>query len=116
MSHSNQDPLQTPQRTMEEGPSGRTGASGLGPKSSYYQGPPPQNSAFGTAPVGVIGRDKPREIIRSVKAKTQGVATMWWLIGTSFCRVERDYTGGELCQFHPTFPLELEGRVSDFTL
>jgi len=27
-------------------------------------------------------------------------------------RIERDYSGGELCQFHPTFPLELEGRVS----
>ncbi|KDN50364.1 hypothetical protein K437DRAFT_221999 [Tilletiaria anomala UBC 951] len=62
----------------------------VGLRSSYYFGPPPQDSAFGTAPVGVIGRDKPREIIR----------------------VERDYTSGELCQFHPSFPLELEGRVS----
>jgi Golgin subfamily A member 7/ERF4 family len=61
-----------------------------GPRSSYYYGPPSKNSAFGTPPVGVIGRDKPREIVR----------------------IERDYTVGELCQFHPTFPLELEGRIS----
>jgi hypothetical protein len=26
-------------------------------------------------------------------------------------RVERDYTGGELIQFAPIYPLELEGRV-----
>ncbi len=31
-------------------------------------------------------------------------------------RIERDYTGGELPQFMPTYPLELEGRVSDFDL
>ncbi|UZJ54351.1 hypothetical protein CBS101457_003671 [Exobasidium rhododendri] len=61
-----------------------------GPRSSYYVGPPDKDSAFGTAPVGVIGRDKPREIVR----------------------IERDYSGGELCQFHPTFPLELEGRIT----
>ncbi|PWN33319.1 uncharacterized protein FA14DRAFT_124421 [Meira miltonrushii] len=61
-----------------------------GPRSAYYYGPPSKNSAFGTPPVGVIGRDKPREIVR----------------------IERDYTVGELCQFHPTFPLELEGRIS----
>jgi len=61
-----------------------------GPRSSYYWGPPEAGRAFGTAPVGVIGRDKPREIIR----------------------VERDYGAGELCQFHPAFPLELEGRLS----
>ncbi|PWN89331.1 hypothetical protein FA10DRAFT_267907 [Acaromyces ingoldii] len=90
MSSSAQDPLQTPRRKEGEAQVlAPAGGSGAGPKSSYYQGPPAQNSAFGTAPIGVIGRDKPREIIR----------------------VERDYTGGELCQFHPTFPLELEGRV-----
>ncbi|KAE8221512.1 hypothetical protein CF319_g5139 [Tilletia indica] len=61
-----------------------------GPRSSYYWGPPDADRAFGTAPVGVIGRDKPREMIR----------------------VERDYGAGELCQFHPAFPLELEGRLS----
>ena len=27
-------------------------------------------------------------------------------------RVERDYTGGEICQFSAAYPLELEGRVS----
>ncbi|PWN43723.1 hypothetical protein IE81DRAFT_288308 [Ceraceosorus guamensis] len=62
----------------------------MGPRSSYYTGPPGPGSAFGTAPAGVIGRDRPREVIR----------------------VERDYTLGELCQFHPTFPLELEGRIA----
>lgn len=59
------------------------------PHSAYYTGPPGQDSVFGTAPCGVIGRDLPRAIVR----------------------IERDYTGGELCQFHPTFPLELERRV-----
>ncbi|KJA25921.1 hypothetical protein HYPSUDRAFT_133404, partial [Hypholoma sublateritium FD-334 SS-4] len=62
----------------------------LVPKSSYYFGPPPPDSAFGTAPVGQIGVHHPREIIR----------------------VERDYTGGELIQFTPIYPLELEGRIT----
>ncbi len=26
-------------------------------------------------------------------------------------RIERDYTGGEIIQFSPSYPLELEGRV-----
>jgi len=60
------------------------------PKSSYYTGPPGIGSAFGTDPVGEIGVHHPREIIR----------------------IERDYSAGELPQFHPTFPLELEGRIS----
>ena len=60
------------------------------PKSSYYFGPPPPESAYGTAPVGQIGVHHPREILR----------------------VERDYTGGEVIQFAPIYPLELEGRVS----
>ena len=79
------------------------------PRSSYYTGPPGMNSAFGTDPTGMIGVHYPREIVR----------------------IERDYTSGELPQyvlrclhfvdtgfecvtlrFHPTFPLELEGRVS----
>jgi hypothetical protein len=34
------------------------------PRSSYYFGPPSADSAFGSPPVGVIGRDKPREVIR----------------------------------------------------
>jgi len=59
------------------------------PKSSYYFGPPPSDSAFGTAPAGQIGVHHPREIIR----------------------IERDYTGGELIQFAAIYPLELEGRV-----
>ncbi|CAE6477702.1 unnamed protein product [Rhizoctonia solani] len=60
------------------------------PHSSYYSGPPPLDSAYGSDPLGQIGVHYPREILR----------------------VERDYSGGELCQFHPTFPLELEGRIT----
>jgi len=60
------------------------------PKSSYYFGPPPPESAYGTAPTGHIGVHHPREILR----------------------VERDYTGGELIQFAPIYPLELEGRIT----
>lgn len=61
------------------------------PHSSYYFGPPPVDSAYGTNPIGHIGIHHPREIFR----------------------VERDYTGGELVQFAATYPLELEGRVCD---
>lgn len=39
--------------------------------------------------MGHIGVHHPREIIR----------------------IERDYSGGELVQFAPIYPLELEGRV-----
>ncbi|EIM83321.1 uncharacterized protein STEHIDRAFT_83350 [Stereum hirsutum FP-91666 SS1] len=60
------------------------------PVSSYYYGPPPIDAAFGTDPIGQIGRHHPREIVR----------------------VERDYTGGELVQFAPVYPLELEGRIT----
>ncbi|KIM48461.1 hypothetical protein M413DRAFT_37010, partial [Hebeloma cylindrosporum] len=60
------------------------------PKSAYYFGPPPPDSAYGTAPVGQIGVHHPREILR----------------------VERDYTGGEVSQFAPIYPLELEGRIT----
>ncbi|KAG6891007.1 hypothetical protein C0992_011284 [Termitomyces sp. T32_za158] len=60
------------------------------PKSSYYFGPPPAGSAFYSPPVGQIGLHHPREIIR----------------------IERDYTGGELIQFAPIFPVELEGRIT----
>ncbi|KAF8971595.1 Golgin subfamily A member 7/ERF4 family-domain-containing protein, partial [Flammula alnicola] len=60
------------------------------PKSSYYFGPPAPDSAYGTAPIGQIGVHHPREILR----------------------VERDYTGGELIQFAPIYPLELEGRIT----
>ena len=61
----------------------------LVPISSYYRGPPPADSAFGSEPIGQIGLHHPREIVR----------------------VERDYSGGELIQFAPVYPLELEGRV-----
>jgi len=60
------------------------------PHSSYYFGPPPLDSAYGSPPIGQIGVHHPREILR----------------------VERDYTGGELIQFAPVYPLELEGRIS----
>ncbi|KAF8213751.1 Golgin subfamily A member 7/ERF4 family-domain-containing protein, partial [Mycena galopus ATCC 62051] len=65
-------------------------ARALIPKSSYYFGPPPSDSAYGTQPIGQIGLHHPREILR----------------------VERDYTGGELIQFAPIYPLELEGRIT----
>ncbi|CCL99635.1 uncharacterized protein FIBRA_01655 [Fibroporia radiculosa] len=60
------------------------------PYSSYYFGPPPRDAAFGTPPVGQIGVHHPREIVR----------------------IERDYSGGELPQFAPVYPLEIEGRVN----
>jgi hypothetical protein len=60
------------------------------PVSAYPFGPPPPDAAFGTAPVGQLGVHHPREIVR----------------------VERDYSGGEIVQFAPTYPLEFEGRVS----
>ena len=44
---------------------------------------------FGTPPVGIIGKHKPREIIR----------------------IHRDYSAGEICQFSSKYPPELEGRV-----
>ncbi|GAA5897112.1 hypothetical protein JCM6882_001795 [Rhodosporidiobolus microsporus] len=47
-------------------------------------------SVFGTAPVGVIGKTKPREVIR----------------------IERDYSAGETCQFWSGWIWELEGRIS----
>jgi len=62
----------------------------LKPKSSYYFGPPAEDSAFGTAPVGQIGVHHPREMVR----------------------IERDYSGGELPQFAAIYPLEFEGRIS----
>ncbi|TDL15849.1 hypothetical protein BD410DRAFT_822977 [Rickenella mellea] len=60
------------------------------PHSSYYFGPPPPDAAYGTPPCGHFGLHHPREIIR----------------------VERDYSGGELVQFSPSYPLELEGRIT----
>lgn len=45
---------------------------------------------FGTPQTGIIGRHKPREIIR----------------------IDRDYSSGEICQFWSGYQFELEGRVS----
>lgn len=64
------------------------------PHSAYYFGAPPPDSAYGTDPCGQIGVHYPREVVR----------------------IERDYSGGELPQFTPTYPLELEGRVSALLL
>ncbi|KAL6305661.1 Golgin subfamily A member 7/ERF4, partial [Sparassis latifolia] len=50
----------------------------------------PPEAAYGTPPMGQIGMHHPREVVR----------------------IERDYTGGELIQFAPTYPLELEGRLT----
>ncbi|GAA5854072.1 hypothetical protein JCM9279_004372 [Rhodotorula babjevae] len=47
-------------------------------------------SVFGTAPVGIVGKTRPREVIR----------------------VERDYSAGETCQMWSGWVYELEGRVS----
>ncbi|KAI0040506.1 hypothetical protein FA95DRAFT_865581 [Auriscalpium vulgare] len=60
------------------------------PKSSYYFGPPAAGSAYGTPPVGQLGVHHPREIVR----------------------VERDYSGGEVMQFAPTYPLEFDRRIT----
>lgn len=60
------------------------------PRSSYPVGPPPIGSAYGTPPVGQIGVHYPREVVR----------------------IERDYSGGDLVQFYPLYPIELEGRIT----
>jgi len=51
---------------------------------------PELHEIWGSQPVGEIGKHKPREVLR----------------------VDRDYTGGELCQFWSGYPIELEGRVT----
>lgn len=60
------------------------------PRSSYYIGPPTGPTAYGTTPTGQIGLHHPREVVR----------------------IERDYDHGELVQFSPAYPLELEGRIT----
>ncbi|VDC01969.1 unnamed protein product [Peniophora sp. CBMAI 1063] len=60
------------------------------PRSSYYFGPPPPDSAYGTDPIGQLGVHHPREVVR----------------------IERDYSGGEVVQFTPAYPLEFEGRIT----
>jgi len=75
-------PMYASQRTGRRRP--------LIPHSSYYYGPPPSDSAYGTPPVGQIGVHHPREIVR----------------------IERDYGGGELTQFSSIYPIELDGRIT----
>ncbi|KAG1845095.1 Golgin subfamily A member 7/ERF4 family-domain-containing protein [Suillus subalutaceus] len=75
-------PMYASQRTGRRRP--------LIPHSSYYYGPPPSDSAYGTSPVGQIGVHHPREIVR----------------------IERDYGGGELTQFSSIYPIELDGRIT----
>ncbi|KAK4683549.1 hypothetical protein P7C73_g6696, partial [Tremellales sp. Uapishka_1] len=62
------------------------------PRSNYPQSATPGGGAsyFGTSITGIIGRDLPKEMFR----------------------IERDWSGGEVCQFYSTFPMELEGRIS----
>ncbi|CAO1630876.1 unnamed protein product [Sympodiomycopsis kandeliae] len=62
------------------------------PRSAYYTGPPPKESAFGTSPAGQVGVDRPREIVR----------------------IERDYSisPSHIAQYYPSFPLELENRIT----
>ncbi|CAI2177353.1 16726_t:CDS:1 [Funneliformis geosporum] len=43
----------------------------------------------------------------SSNLNTSGVVTPKQII-----RIDRDYTGGELCQFQTAFPLEIDGRVN----
>ncbi|XP_006454820.1 hypothetical protein AGABI2DRAFT_190055 [Agaricus bisporus var. bisporus H97] len=85
-----QTKLEYSESTSAVQPKSAANSRSLKPKSSYYFGPPPEDSAFGTAPVGQIGVHHPREMIR----------------------IERDYSGGELPQFAAIYPLELQGRIS----
>lgn len=48
------------------------------------------DNPYNSAPRGVIGKSRPREVIR----------------------IDRDYSEGELCQFWSGWIWELEGRVS----
>ncbi|WVQ96412.1 hypothetical protein IAU59_003517 [Kwoniella sp. CBS 9459] len=65
------------------------------PRSAYPRQALPPKSYFNQPITGTIGRHLPKEIVR----------------------IERDWSGGEVCQFESTFPLELEGRIqpSQFT-
>ncbi|SNX85157.1 uncharacterized protein MEPE_03866 [Melanopsichium pennsylvanicum] len=64
------------------------------PVSSYYFGPPDSTRTFGSGVTGKPGVTFAKEIVR----------------------IERDYSAGELPQFHSSFPLELEDRISPTTL
>jgi len=81
---------EVPHRTTNETFAPQQTSKRLIPKSSYYYGPPPSDTAFGTDPIGQIGIHHPREIVR----------------------IERDYSGGEIIQFSAVYPLEFEGRIT----
>ena len=79
-------------------PAGNQGFAAIGENAATGQGDQQrgrtgtsrtQQQIFGTPQVGVIGRHKPRDMIR----------------------LDRDYTAGEVCQFWSGYPFELEGRV-----
>ncbi|WVR08295.1 hypothetical protein IAU60_005344 [Kwoniella sp. DSM 27419] len=59
------------------------------PRSSYPRQAIPAHSYYYTPITGTIGKHLPKEIVR----------------------IERDWSGGEVCQFETTFPLELDGRI-----
>jgi len=88
--HQEEVDLTSQRHRIEELGSKALSSKRLIPKSSYYFGPPPIDSAFGTEPIGQIGVHHPREVVR----------------------IERDYSGGELVQFVHVYPLEFEGRIS----
>nr|XP_031859061.1 uncharacterized protein CI109_005567 [Kwoniella shandongensis]KAA5526133.1 hypothetical protein CI109_005567 [Kwoniella shandongensis] len=60
------------------------------PRSSYPRGALPPNSYYHQPVTGTVGQHLPKEIVR----------------------VDRDWSGGEVCQFETFFPMELEGRIS----
>ncbi|WVQ79493.1 hypothetical protein IAT38_001592 [Cryptococcus sp. DSM 104549] len=59
------------------------------PRSAYPRQALPTDSYFHQPVTGTIGRHLPKEVVR----------------------VERDWSGGEVCQFETSFPMELEGRI-----
>ncbi|RSH93676.1 hypothetical protein EHS25_006323 [Saitozyma podzolica] len=64
---------------------------GNGPaRSAYSRTALPGRSYFNQPVTGSIGAHLPKEIVR----------------------IERDWSGGEVCQFETGFPMELEGRIT----
>ncbi|EIW71762.1 hypothetical protein TREMEDRAFT_22967, partial [Tremella mesenterica DSM 1558] len=63
------------------------------PRSTYSRTAVPSETYFGQPTTGIISRHLPKEILR----------------------IERDWSEGEVCQFEPIFPMELEGRISPST-
>ena len=57
---------------------------------AFDDNPHVPRAAFSGDPMGVIGKDLPREVVR----------------------VQRDWSGGEIIQFQSLFPPEFEARVS----